>query len=156
MKPATLSEIKRELNSKSPSNLFDLIIRLVKYKKENKELITYLLFEADNEIEYIQSIKEEIDIQFSEMNISNIYYIKKSARKTLRYTNKFIKYSGNKRTEVELLIHFCQTLKNCGVSIKRSTALTNLFERQIQKISKGIKSLHEDLQYDYGKILEEL
>ncbi len=156
MKPASIFEIKKELEHKSSSELKDICLRLVKHKKENKELITYLLFEADNEFDYIQIIKSEIDLQFAEMNMSNMYYVKKSARKILRYTNKFIKYSGLKRTEVELLLYYCNGLKNCGVSIKRSQALENLYQRQILKIQKSIKSLHEDLQYDYGKLLQQL
>ncbi|MBU3926961.1 MAG: hypothetical protein KKB74_04085, partial [Bacteroidetes bacterium] len=60
-----------------------------------------------------------------------------------------IRYSKNKQTEVELLIHFCTRLKNMKPSIKNNHVLTNLMERQIELIRKSLLSMHEDLRYDY-------
>ncbi|MBL6964542.1 MAG: hypothetical protein ISR55_12015 [Bacteroidetes bacterium] len=156
MKAATVSELKKELKTQNPKDLISHCIRLIKFRKENKELLTYLLFEADNEKDYIQGIKVEMDFLFEEINRSNLYYIKKSLRKILRYTNKFIKYSGLKRTEAELLIYYCHKVKDSGFQIQKSTALINLYFRQIQKIKKAISSLHEDLQYDFGKEMDKL
>jgi membrane-anchored protein YejM (alkaline phosphatase superfamily) len=124
-------------------------MRLVKYKKENKELLSYLLFDANNELEYIRSIKDEIDVQFNEINRSQLYYAKKSIRKILKITTKYIRYSGNKQTEVELLIYFCTKLKHSGVPIKSSNSLSNLYLNQVRKIHTSIGALHEDLQHDY-------
>ncbi len=69
---------------------------------------------------------------------------------------KYIRYSQNKETEVELLLYFCEKLKDFKPSIKRNTTLTNLYNRQLEFISKKIKTLHEDLQNDYGHELENL
>ncbi len=41
-------------------------------------------------------------------------------------------------------------------SIKRNVTLTNIYDRQIIMIEKIVKTLHEDLQYDYNLVLEEL
>jgi len=128
-------------------------MKLVKYKKEKKELLSYLLFDANNELEYIRNIKEEINLQFAEINLSHLYFAKKSIRKILKTTNKYIRYSGHKQTEVELLIHFCTKFKKSGISIKSSNSLSNLYENQIRKIRLTIGALHEDLQHDY---LEEI
>eukprot|EP01035_Chromulina_nebulosa_P010965 gene10965-14684_t len=68
-------------------------MKLTKYKKENKELLTYLLFEAHDEQQYIRNVQLEITTQFGEINTDNIYYAKKGIRKVLRMANKFIKYS---------------------------------------------------------------
>ncbi|MEH6407642.1 MAG: hypothetical protein V7767_10195, partial [Leeuwenhoekiella sp.] len=133
-----------------------LVLRLSKFKKENKELLTYLLFEADHEEGYIESIKTEIIDQFSAINTHNYYYIKKSVRKILRETKKYIRYSGNKETEVILLLHFCEKLKSLKPGISRNTTLKNLYDRQLDFIEKRIIALHEDLHYDYLKELEEL
>lgn len=154
MKAAYISHIKKELQNRSPQELLDFCLRLARFKKENKELLTYLLFEMQNEQVYIESIKNDMDFQFSEINKSNVYFAKKSIRKILKSTNKFIRYSGSKQTEVELLFHFCKCLTTCGISINRSTALTNMYDRQIQKIKKSISTLHEDLQFDYGEELK--
>ncbi|QAA83166.1 hypothetical protein EI546_04370 [Aequorivita sp. H23M31] len=156
MKAASLKEIKTELNHRSPSELLELCLRLAKFKKENKELLTYILFESADEESFIQSIKAKVDDDFETINIKTFFYIKKSVRKILRELKKFIRYSQNKETEVELLIYFCQKLKDFQPSIGRNTTLINLYNRQLEYIKKKIPTLHEDLQYDYNLELEEL
>ena len=156
MKSATVANIRKELKHKSNEELAELCLRLSRFKKENKELLTYLLFEADYEAGYIETIKAEIDEQFDQINTSSFFYIKKSVRKILRNTKKYIRYSLNKETEVELLLYFCQKLKAMTPSISRNTTLTNLYNRNILAIKKKVKNLHEDLQYDYNLELEDL
>ncbi|UJH68832.1 hypothetical protein [Allomuricauda sp. SCSIO 65647] len=156
MKAATVSQLKKELQYRNQEELLELCLRLSKFKKENKELLTYLLFEADNEAGYIETVKEEVDGLFSEINTNSYFYIKKSVRKILRILKKYIRYSGNKATEVELLLYFCQKLSEFRPAIRRNTTLTNLYERQLLFIEKKIMLLHEDLQYDYGAVLHEL
>lgn len=153
MKAATVNELKRELVELSPKELHEICLRLAKYKKENKELLTYLLFEAHDETRFIQNVKDEIDTQFAEMNRGNIYYVKKSVRKILRLAGKYIKYSGIKQTEVEILIYCSSKIKRLSVPASYHAALEPIRERQILKIAKSIKSLHEDLQYDYEQEL---
>ena len=155
MKSATVANIRKELKHKSNEELAELCLRLSRFKKENKELLTYLLFEADYEAGYIETIKAEIDEQFEQIN-TNSFYIKKSVRKILRNTKKYIRYSLNKETEVELLLYFCKKLKAMKPSISRNTTLTNLYDRNIIAIKKKVKNLHEDLQYDYNLELEDL
>ncbi len=156
MKAATLKEIKTELNHRSTQELLALCLRLSKFKKENKELLTYLLFESADEENFIQSIKKKIDADFEIINTKSFFYIKKSVRKILRELKKFIRYSQNKETEVELLLYFCLKMKEFKPSINRNTTLTNLYNRQIDFIKKKVENLHEDLQHDYQLELEEL
>jgi hypothetical protein len=156
MKAATVAQIKKELQFKSQEDVMQLCLRLARFKKENKELLTYLLFESDSEEGYIETVKEEIDAMFADININSYFYIKKSVRKILRTLKKYIRYSGNKATEVELLLYFCEKLKSFRPSIQRNTTLKNLYHRQLGFIEKKIPALHEDLQHDYSIILEEL
>mgnify|MGYP001627752208 FL=1 len=156
MKAASIKEIKTELNQRSTQEMLELCLRLSRFKKENKELLTYLLFESDNEEAYIKSIKAKIDSDFEDINTNTYYYIKKSVRKILRELKKFIRYSQKKETEVELLLYFCEKLKSLNPSIKRNVTLTNLYNRQVNFIYKKIEKLHEDLQYDYKLELENL
>ena len=156
MKTATIKELKDELGHYSREELLDYCLRMAKFKKENKELLTYLLFEASNEAHYIEGLKELIDERFSEINTSNYYYIKKSIRKILREIKKHLRYSKNKETAVELLIYFCQKLALIQPSMNRSIALQNIYQRQLALIRKSIKTLDEDLQYDYGVELDNL
>ena len=153
MNTATISELKKEITLLDRDALQELIIRLVKYKKENKELLGYVLFEATDEIGFIQQLKADIDLQFEEINTSNLYYVKKSIRKILRFCNKYIRYSGLAETQVEILIYFCKKIKQTGLPIENSTALHNIYLSQIKKIKQTIETLHEDLQYDYVRLL---
>lgn len=157
MKAATVHELKAELKHLKTDELVALCIRLAKYKKENKELLDYMLFEASDERGYIENIQQVITEQFAEIPKGyNLYYAKKTIRKILRTANKYIKYSGQKTTEVEVRIFFMQTLKDSKIKIQDSTALTNLYLQQLKKINSVIKGLHEDLQYDYQRQVEDL
>jgi len=156
MKAATVKQIKDELKHNSSEELMNLCLRLSRFKKENKELLTYLLFESHDEASYIENIKLEIDAQFETINRDSYFYIKKSVRKILRMIKKYSRYSLKKETEVELLLYFCRSLKDFKPSIKRNVTLTNIYQRQILSIEKIISGLHEDLQYDYTLALEEL
>ncbi|MGB3948781.1 MAG: hypothetical protein WBM13_12410 [Bacteroidia bacterium] len=42
------------------------------------------------------------------------------------------------------------------IPIKSNTVLLNIYQREVEKIKKTISQLHEDLQYDYAKELEQL
>ena len=156
MKAASINELKQELNLIPPLKLLDLCVRLARYKKDNKELLTYLLFEEHDEAAYVNSIKTEMDEQFAAINRSNLYFAKKSLRKILRLTSKYTRYTGSKQVEVELLLYFCNALVNSGIPIRDSTALTNIYKAQLKKIGKVISTMHEDLQYDYLKELNKL
>jgi hypothetical protein len=152
----SIKEIKTELSERSRSELLALCLRLARFKKENKELLGYVLFDSSDEPSYIAGIKKEIDEQFELINVESAYYIKKSVRKILKNTRKYIRYSQKKETEVELLIYFCSKINEFPPPIRRITALKNLFDRLIASIRKTILSLHEDLQYDFGREVEGL
>lgn len=156
MESAPLKLIKDELKHKDVGELKEIIARLARFKKDNKELLSYLLFDADNEAEYIIMLKESIDESFDLVNKEQVYFAKKSIRKILRNVNKCCRYSGKKETKIELLIFFCQKMNELEVSWKSYTALSNLYISQVQKIKKLIPSLHPDLQHDYTQIVESL
>ncbi len=156
MKPATAVQIRKELKFRSKEELEQLCLRLSRFKKENKELLTYLLFEADHEDSYVAEVKDFITQQFEETPNTNFYRTKKRIRKTLRETKKFIRYSSVKETEVALLLHFCDKMITFSSSIKRSKTMMQLYERQLLMVEKKIDELHEDLQLDYISELKQL
>tara|TARA_R110001632_G_scaffold229875_1_gene366711 strand:+ start:36304 stop:36783 length:480 start_codon:yes stop_codon:yes gene_type:complete len=156
LKAVTVKKIKDELKHRSSQDLVELCLQLSKFKKENKELLTYLLFEAHDEDMYIQSVKEFMDELFDDINTKSYFYIRKSMRKILSLTKKYIRYSKKKETEVQLLLHFCSRLKDFTPSISKSPRLQNVYDRQILMIKKALATLHEDLQYDYQLELDEL
>lgn len=156
MKAASVNELKSELSHRSQKELLDYCLRLSKFKKENKELLSYLLFDSDNEFAFIQTVKEEADEQFELINRNSYYYIKKSVRRILSGIKKHIRYSQKKETEADLMIYFCEKLYEFEPPIQNNAALFNLYKRQIESLKKTISSLHEDLQYDYNSVLEGL
>jgi len=148
-----LQSIKKELQHLSSDQLAELCLRLTKYKKENKELLSYLLFEANNEAGYIEGIKQEMDTLFAEMN-NHYYYQAKSLRKILRLVTKHTKFMASKSAEIDLLLHFS---KQYSIYIDKRIGykpLKQLLHRQLEKIAKLISALHEDLQYDYKNEFE--
>lgn len=151
MNTASIAEIKKELLETHPSKVLELCLRLAKFKKENKELLTFLLFEAHDIESYIENVKNEMCKQFKLINKSNTYFVKKSLRKILRATNKYIRYSNSEMVEIELLIYFLIQVKEFDDSIKTNTVICNIYQNQLKKIQKTMETLHEELQYDYLK-----
>lgn len=156
MKSAGISELKATLKSKSQPQLLELCLRLARFKKENKELLTYLLYEADDLPAYINALKKEMEEDFESINTGNLHWMKKSLRKILRTANKHIRYTGSKTTEAELLLHFCFLILQHRIGVSKSTALSNLYNSQLKKIETAVKTMHEDLQRDYLVQLERL
>jgi len=156
LKSASIQEIKQELKSLSPSRLSELCLRLAKFKKDNKELLTYLLFESDDEADYIHNVKKEMDEGFAELPKPNLYLTKKSLRKVLRTTAKQIRYTASPQAEVELVTYFCRKLHDSRIPFRDSPVLFNLYRQQLKKIHSVIATLHEDLQYDLLKALKGL
>lgn len=148
MKLYGLQDIKKELQFHDKSELADLCMRLARYKKENKELLAYLLFDADNEQNFIESVIAESGFMFSQLP-SNSYQMAKSLRKILRLLNKYVKFMGSKEAEVEFLISFCRNYLQYADGRGSYKPLRLIFTRQLEKIHKTIDKLHEDLQFDY-------
>lgn len=156
MRSATVHEIKEELIHRKPAELISLCMRLAKFKKENKELLTYLLFEAHDEETYIRGIKEEIVELFGTINQSHLYFAKKTLRKIVRIINTYSRYSGNKQTDMELRIYFCEQLVTSGIPFRQSPVISNLYDGQLKKIVAVMSVIHEDLQHDYQRAVNRL
>jgi hypothetical protein len=156
MKTASSSEIKEALKKRSSTQLTELCLRLARFKKENKELLTFLLFEADDVEGYVRSVKEELEEGFTSINTSQLYFAKKSLRRLLRLAQKYIRYSGDRLVEVEVLLHYCSLMQDSGIPFRRNPALKKLYEGQVKKAETAISALHEDLQYDYSRQLQAL
>ena len=156
MKAASLKLIKTELDLLHPEKVKEICLQLIKFRKENKELLSYLLFDSIDEQAYIKDVKLELDKLFNDVNKNNLYLAKKTIRKILRIANKQIKYSGVTQTEIDILIYFCKKLRKAGVALTAKTVLGNIYLRQIIKIKKAIATLHEDLQYDYNEELKSI
>ncbi|MDI1354283.1 MAG: hypothetical protein PSX36_05175 [bacterium] len=157
MKSFSLNELKKELQNLPASELADLCISLAKYKKDNKDLLGYLLVDSFDKPGFVLDIKREIDNFFLELKSqSNLYLTKKSLRKLLRTITKYCRYMGDKAASADLHIYFCKKVKEPGIAVHKSQQLINMYEQQVKKIKTFIGALHEDLQGDYLRELEEI
>ncbi len=153
-----LQDIKKELQHLSPAQTAELCLRLARHKKENKELLAYLLFEADDEAAFIEKVKAEVGFMFSQLP-SQSYNAAKSTRKILRLIGKYVKFTGSKEVEIVLWLNFGLNFIQYTDRRVSYKPLRLILTRQVQKIQAAIGKLHEDLQYDYmeayNRLLEE-
>ena len=156
MKAESIIKIRKTLESSDRITLQKLCLCLAKFKIENKELLTYLLYESSEEEEYVKKIKCLINKMFCEINTDSYFYIKKSVRKIRKKIGRFSKYSNQPETEIELLIYFCNKMINIKPSIFNNKTLTNILIRTIDSSKKKNFKLHEDLQYEYNIKIQKL
>ena len=151
-----MAEIKQELKVLPPAEVLELCLRLARSKKENKELLTFLLFEAHDLTGYTGQLKALVDEGLAASNKNNLYILKKNLRKLLRVINKHLRFAASKAAEAEVLLYFCTSLHERQIPFRKSNALANLYYGQIKKITAAVDTLHEDLQYDFRRQLEGL
>jgi hypothetical protein len=149
MKTATSKQIKDELKQRPREELAALLQRLLRFKKENKELVNYLLFYEDDEYGFIQDVKQDMRDGFETINVSSFYLAKKTVRKVLRMMNKYIRYSGFETTKVELILYFCRLMKEMDMDYTQNKVLNNLYQRQLTLAEKTLTLVHEDLRLDF-------
>ncbi|MDB4338502.1 hypothetical protein OAA19_00175 [Rubripirellula sp.] len=145
MKAAKISDLKKELVLLDYDDLLDVCLRLAKFKVESKELLTYLLMKADNEVGYANELCDEIDQVLSVPGQIH----KKTLRKVVRWMDKSLRFSGDKETELQVRIHFCRRIKVRKISFGKCRVSANMYATQLKKIDKAIEKVHPDLQFDY-------
>ncbi len=151
----SLQQIKKELQHLSAVQLTDLCVRLARYKKENKELLAYLLFEANDENAYLDQAKAENETLFKQLP-SHSYNAAKALRKILKLNSKYSKFTASKTFEIELIIQFCDKYLEYVDRRTSYKPLRTMFIRQIQKALTLLAKLPEDLQFDYNDELHSL
>lgn len=156
MNTYSINQIKKTIINMDAEDLAAICLRMAKYKKENKELLSYLLYESSDETNYIEQVQAEIDMMFDLLIDNGSYKYMKQIRKIARFISKPMKYSGQASTQVEILIYFTTKLKSLLKKKSNLTALQNLYSQQLKKIDTTMSKLHEDIQYDYIKTVEGL
>lgn len=156
MKSAPILAIKKELQTLSTKDLMSICLNLAKYKKDNKDYLSYLLFDSDNRVEYLNGCKDEMEHALDAMTYKTFYHKKKAIRAVLKKAKTRIRYTSNKEFEVDLLLYFCECIANQSAEINRNHTILGIVERQLIMIKKIVAKMHEDLQYDYNIALEEL
>lgn len=155
MQISSLQEQKKELKELSPGELIEICLRLGRYKKENKELLNYILFHQHDPAAYTEAIKTALAPDFELLNKQS-YYCTKSLRKILRVISRQAKYIADTRFEIELLIWFCFNYLQYVDLKSNNKSLQNIFIRQTEKINKLNSKVHEDLAFDYQQELDKI
>src|SRR5688572_1677652 len=154
---ASIQEIKKELEERSPKEVINYCLTLAKYKKDSKEFLSYLLFESGDPTIFSAKVKNEIDELFSTLKVEkNLYFTKKSLRKILRIVTRYSRYAGDNALTAEWLIYFCSKLIESGIPFRESQVLVNMYVSQVNKIRTIVNNMHEDLQQDYHDDMEKL
>ena len=156
LKPAELKDIRKEISTIDRKSLEEICGKLIRFKKENKELLSYLLFWSEDETLFQEELTSAITDLMQDVNTTSVFWAKKTIRKIVRHMNRYLGFSGNKITELEVRIHFCEEMKKLSLNIHESKVLVNIQEAQIKKIHVALKSIHEDLQRDYEERIVEL
>jgi DNA repair protein RadC len=154
MKPVSIAILKKSLKQLSQEELLALVLRLGTFKVDNKALLSYLLFYENNQALYLKEVKDYIIENFAGLNQDSSFYVRKGLRKIEREINKQIKFVKDKTFEVELLICYLQAFTTIEKVHQRH--LNNIYERVYLKAKTKISVLHEDLQYDFETLLNEL
>lgn len=155
MKPEKLTIIKKELNGLSVEQLTEICLRLSKYKKDNKELLNYLLFDANDPLGYAEQVKVYLDEEFKILP-KHYYQSSKTLRKILRLMNRHAKYTASRQVEMEMLLWFCNNFLKYADTSTSHKPLQAIFIRQLEKIKGLLPKLHEDLQFDYTQEFDAL
>lgn len=147
------TDLKKELQQLNGNELMTLCLRLARFKKENKELLTYLLFQADDQDTFIREYKEEMDLQFKKIS-GKSFLVVKTLRKIATQMNNQMRYAADEVVSTELLLHFCSNYINYVNYHTPYKPLRNIFYRFLEKLKLSILKLQEDLQYDYGLLYD--
>jgi len=150
MEAASIAEIRKSLMRLEQGDLLDACLRLARFKKDNKELLTYLLYLSNNEPGYVNYLCQMIDEQFALAPNAQ----KKTLRKLIRNMDKCLRFSGIKETELQVRLHFCRVLKSSKIPYKQSRVMTNMFVGQLKKIFRITEKLPSEIYQEYASEIE--
>ena len=149
MRSASVKEIRDELAALPHKELMALLQRLARFKKENKELMTFLLFESQDLDGYLSTVRQEMLEGMLDIRPRQSWLAKKTIRKTLRIAMKHIRLSASRQVEADLLLHFLRLVIDSGIDLGSNPVVLNLCHTQLRKIDAAIEAMHEDLQFEY-------
>jgi hypothetical protein len=150
-----LSDLKKELLELSKPELIQLCLRVAKLKRENKELLAYLIFDSEDPLFYAQKLKPEIKEVF-EQPFQHAYYLTKSIRKAKRLITKYYRFTSNKQGETELLIYLVEEFYLSWRNEYRYQALGKVIFRCLEKAQSNLKKIDEDFRADFEDPINEL
>lgn len=150
-----LSDLKKELLVLSKPELIQLCLRVAKLKRENKELLAYLIYDVEDPLFYAEKLKPELKEVF-EQPFQHAYYLTKSIRKVMRLIAKYYRFTSNKQGETELLIYLVDEFHKSWRNEYRYQALGKVIFRCLEKAESNLKKIDEDFRADFEEPIAQL
>ncbi|MFM6953762.1 MAG: hypothetical protein ACKOWL_02130 [Sphingobacteriaceae bacterium] len=151
----SLQEQKKELQQLSKPELEAICLRFARFKKDNKELLEYVLFHQSDPQAYADALKKELKEVFTTLNGAN-YSDAKKLRKITKSLNKHGKYLQSPAIEADLWVWFCYAYCNSIAAKSTAQVIRNFFVKALLKVEKFQSKLHEDLAFDIQQELEKV
>ncbi|MFN5317929.1 MAG: hypothetical protein ACK5CY_03715 [Bacteroidia bacterium] len=151
----SLAALKKELNSLDRIDLVNICARLARYKKENKELLAFLLLDADDPIHYAEKIKPLLDEPF-EAPYHSAWAFAKRLRKALRQIAKYQRFTGSARGEAELLMYLLKKFEGDWRRGITQAGIQKIILRCFEKIESLLDKMDEDYRSDFEEPLAAL
>lgn len=156
MKSSSISEIKKALKELEKEQLAEMLLKLARLKKENKTYLDYWLFEEHDKERYLNEVKETVSEEFKHVNPTPLF-AKKTLRKIIKLIKSAAKLLHDPEHEIDLWLHYCKEFHRLRFSKKvLPPVILNLYKNPFMRIQKLLPLVHEDLQFDFNKALEQL
>ena len=152
MDKCSIASIRKELKNLEREELVLVCLRLARYKKDNKELVSFLVFQR-NEEEFILEVKTEIHFEFTGLKLLSAFQQKKILQKSIRKINKYSKFCLSKTFDLVMFMFICQSLRDSGISLYSHTFAGTIYKKILLKASKIHSTLHEEIQGDFNEDL---
>ncbi len=155
MKAASIKQLRTEIGNLPPHKLAALTERLIKYKKDNKELASYIIFYEEDEAGFADDVETALEEQFGLINFKTAFFAKKGLRKMIRIANKFLRYTPNKSTQARIIMDVLSRLALIPASLKKNTQIKNMQVSLLKKLDDILLQVHQDERHDFEKQLKE-
>jgi hypothetical protein len=151
-----IHEIRVKTNELSVESMHRLLTRLMRFKRENKELVAFELFVRDEPEAWFADIRKECHATLDDMNTSHPYFMKKTLRKLIRTVKTYARYAGDPAIEAELLCILLEAFHQRRLHEHTADKIQKIVTDTQVRLQKIIAKLHDDLQYDFIRRLANL
>lgn len=154
MEIAGLADIRKELIHQSPDELVELVLRLARFRQDNKALAGYWLFDRQNPTEFLRQVHQALDHGFDELNFSTGYWVKKGLRKWQRQVNLYGRICGEAWMQADMQSYYVWVCLRAQKRLSDPNYLAPLLASAEKKRVTLVKKLDDDVQHDIQRQFE--
>ena len=154
MEIAGLAEIRKELIHQSPDELIELVLRLARFRQDNKALTGYWLFNRQDPNQFLQQVHIALEDGFRTLNFSSGYWVKKGLRKWQRQVNLYGRICGEAWMQADMQSYYVWICLRAQSRLAEPLYLASLVAAAEKKRLSFVKKLDADLQHDLQRQFE--